>query len=44
VDRLTILFAALYLSLGFAAAFFYRRFPFGKDEHLARVERLAGGA
>jgi GPH family glycoside/pentoside/hexuronide:cation symporter len=44
VDRLTILFATLYLSLGFAAAFFYRRFPFGKDEHLARVERLAGGA
>ena len=41
VDRLTILFAALYLSLGFAAAFLYRRFPFGKDEHLARVERLA---
>jgi GPH family glycoside/pentoside/hexuronide:cation symporter len=43
VDRLTILFATLYLSLGFAAAFFYRRFPFGKDEHLARVERLAAG-
>jgi GPH family glycoside/pentoside/hexuronide:cation symporter len=43
VDRLTILFAALYLSLGFAAAFFYRRFPFGKDEHLARVARLAQG-
>ncbi|AQR75862.1 sodium:melibiose symporter [Sphingomonas sp. LM7] len=42
VDRLTILFAALYMSLGFAAAFFYRRFPFGKDEHLARVDRLAG--
>jgi len=41
VDRLTILFAALYVSLGFAAAFFYRRFPFGKAEHLARVERLA---
>jgi GPH family glycoside/pentoside/hexuronide:cation symporter len=47
VDRLTILFAALYLGLGFAAAFFYRRFPFGKAEHLARVARLtemsAGG-
>ena len=41
VDRLTILFATLYLSLGFAAALFYRRFPFGKAEHLARVERLA---
>lgn len=41
IDRLTLLFAALYLVLGFAAAFFYRRFPFGKEEHLARVERLA---
>lgn len=40
IDRLTILFASLYLTLGFAAAFFYRRFPFGKDEHLARVEKL----
>ncbi|TGX52909.1 MFS transporter [Sphingomonas gei] len=44
IDRLTILFATLYLSLGFAAAFFYRRFPFGKAEHLARVEQLAGSA
>jgi glycoside/pentoside/hexuronide:cation symporter, GPH family len=41
VDRLTILFATLYVGLGFAAAFFYRCFPFGKAEHLARVERLA---
>jgi GPH family glycoside/pentoside/hexuronide:cation symporter len=41
VDRLAIYFAALYLGLGFAAAFFYRRFPFGKAEHRARVERLA---
>ncbi|MDT8758929.1 MFS transporter [Sphingomonas psychrotolerans] len=41
VDRLTILFATLYVALGFAAAFFYWRFPFGKAEHLARVERLA---
>jgi len=44
VDRLTLLFAGLYMSLGFAAAFFYRRFPFGKAEHHARVERLAGQA
>ncbi len=29
--------------LGLAAAYFYRRFPFGKEEHRARVERLAGG-
>ncbi|UZK65820.1 MFS transporter [Sphingomonas sp. M1-B02] len=41
IDRLTILFATLYMTLAFAAAFFYRRFPFGKTEHLARVARLA---
>ena len=41
IDRLTLLFVILYMGLGFAAAFFYRRFPFGKAEHLARVERLA---
>jgi GPH family glycoside/pentoside/hexuronide:cation symporter len=43
IDRLTLLFILLYLGLGFAAAFFYRRFPFGKAEHLARVARLAEG-
>lgn len=41
IDRLTLLFAASYLVLGAGAAFFYRRFPFGKAEHLARVEELA---
>ncbi len=41
LDRLTILFVAMYLGLGFAAALLYRRFPFGKAEHVARVERLA---
>ncbi|WP_256731636.1 MFS transporter [Sphingomonas sp. dw_22] len=41
IDRLTLLFICLYLGLGFAAAFFYRRFPFGRAEHLARVARLA---
>ncbi|WP_404336730.1 MFS transporter [Sphingomonas sp. MMS12-HWE2-04] len=40
LDRLTILFALLYLVLGLGAAALYWRFPFGKDEHLARVERL----
>jgi GPH family glycoside/pentoside/hexuronide:cation symporter len=44
IDRLTLLFAAAYLLLGFAAAFLYRRFPFGKAEHQARVERLAKAA
>ncbi len=41
IDRLTLMFILLYMGLGFAAAFFYRRFPFGRAEHLARVERLA---
>jgi glycoside/pentoside/hexuronide:cation symporter, GPH family len=44
VDRLTILFATLYVALGFTAAFFYWRFPFGKAEHLARVARLAASS
>ncbi|RYD58076.1 MAG: sodium:melibiose symporter [Sphingomonadales bacterium] len=42
IDRLTLLFLVAYLALGWSAAFFYRRFPFGKDEHLARVKALAG--
>lgn len=37
IDRLTILFGALYFTLGIAAALLYRRFPFGKAEHVARV-------
>lgn len=41
IDRLTLYFLLCYLVLGWLAAFFYRRFPFGKDEHLARVEVLA---
>ncbi|MBC9033177.1 MFS transporter [Sphingomonas sp. JC676] len=41
VDRLTLMFILLYMGLGFTAAFFYRRFPFGRAEHLARVAHLA---
>jgi GPH family glycoside/pentoside/hexuronide:cation symporter len=41
IDRLTLLFVVSYLALGLSAAFFYRRFPFGKAEHLARVAALA---
>ncbi len=41
VDRLTILFFVLYGILALAAAAFYRRFPFGKAEHEARVAALA---
>lgn len=40
IDRLTIVFALSYLALGWAAAWFYGRFPFGKAEHEARVGRL----
>lgn len=43
VDRLTILFSVLYAVLAFAAAGFYRAFPFGKAEHEARVAALAAG-
>jgi glycoside/pentoside/hexuronide:cation symporter, GPH family len=42
VDELTIVFALLYIGLGLGAAFLYRRFPFGKAEHTARIEVLAG--
>lgn len=42
IDRLTIIFALLYLALGFSAAYLYRRFPFGRAEHEARIEALAG--
>lgn len=41
IDRLILLFVLSYLTLCAAAAFFYRRFPFGKAEHFARVEELA---
>ncbi|MGK6354819.1 MFS transporter [Sphingomonas sp. DT-207] len=37
IDRLTILFCLLYFGLGMAAAALYRRFPFGKAEHEARI-------
>ncbi|MFZ5748017.1 MAG: MFS transporter [Pseudomonadota bacterium] len=43
VDRLTILYCGIYLCFGFIAALLYRRFPFGRDEHEARVSRLAAG-
>lgn len=42
IDELTMIFAACYLTLGLGAALLYSRFPFGKAEHEARVEELAG--
>jgi len=47
IDRFTLIFCAVYLALGGIAAFFYRRFPFGKEEHAARLAQLGvveGGA
>jgi GPH family glycoside/pentoside/hexuronide:cation symporter len=43
IDRLTILFCVMYMGLGFMASFLYSRFPFGRAEHEARIEKLAGG-
>lgn len=40
IDRFTLIFCAVYLALGGIAAFFYRRFPFGKAEHAARLAQL----
>lgn len=40
IDRLTIVFAALYLFFGLTAAWFYSRFPFGRAEHAARLARM----
>lgn len=44
IDRLSVLFILSYAVLAGGAAFFYRRFPFGKAEHLARVAVLANRA
>ena len=37
LDRLTMIFAGMYLTLACIAAFFFSRFPFGRAEHEARV-------
>lgn len=42
IDRFTLIFCAVYLLLGGMAALFYRRFPFGKAEHIARLAQLRG--
>ncbi len=43
IDRLTIIFAGLYFALGMSAALLYRRFPFGKAEHDARIGLVGDG-
>ena len=42
LDRLTMIFATMYLTLAAIAASFFIRFPFGRAEHEARVRRAAG--
>ncbi|WP_375397568.1 MFS transporter [uncultured Sphingomonas sp.] len=41
VDRMTIVFCAVYAVLGVVGAILYARFPFGKREHEARVAAVA---
>lgn len=41
LDRLTMLFAGFYIVMGLLSAWLFRKFPFGRDEHAARVARLA---
>lgn len=44
IDRLTLIFGIVYTTLGLTAAFYYRRFPFGRAAHVARVAELAAKA
>jgi GPH family glycoside/pentoside/hexuronide:cation symporter len=41
IDRLTIVFSLIYLTLGALSAMLFLRFPFGKAEHDARIARMA---
>lgn len=41
LDRLSLIYAVTYVTLALAAAFIFTRFPFGRDEHEARLARLA---
>ncbi len=40
IDRLTLIYAGLYIALACVSAFFFSRFPFGRVEHEARLARL----
>ena len=44
LDRLALIHASTYLVVACIAAFVFRRFPFGRAEHEARLARLAGAA
>lgn len=42
LDRLTLIYASVYLFFAAVAVFFYARFPFGRREHEARIACLTG--
>jgi GPH family glycoside/pentoside/hexuronide:cation symporter len=44
IDRLTITYSLVYLVIAIAGALMFRRFPFGRAEHEARLAKLAGAA
>ena len=44
IDRLTLIYASVYVVLGLTAAALFARFPFGRAEHEARLARMAAGA
>ncbi|HEU0045737.1 MFS transporter [Sphingomonas sp.] len=44
LDRLALIHAGTYLLVACLSAYVFRRFPFGRSEHEARLARLAGGA
>ena len=41
IDRLTMIYIGIYLSVASLGAWLFGRFPFGKDEHHARVQAMA---
>ncbi|MBR0553347.1 MFS transporter [Stakelama marina] len=44
IDRLTLIYCVIYLCVGLLGAWLYSRFPFGRDEHMSRVEAMGGSA
>jgi len=40
LDRLTLIYGAMYYALGLLGAYLFTRFPFGRVEHEARLARL----
>ena len=44
LDRLALVHAGTYLAVACLSAFVFRRFPFGRKEHEARLARLGGAA